>query len=72
MTLRIRFGEPSDVGLISQLIRALAQFEKMESDLTMTEELLVENLFGAHRYAETLIAEEDGEPVGFALFFHNF
>lgn len=38
----------------------------------MTEENLTDTLFGDRRYAETLIAEEDGEPVGFALFFHNY
>ena len=38
----------------------------------MTEGLLAENLFGQHRYAETLIAEDAGSPIGFALFFHTF
>jgi len=38
----------------------------------MTEEKLTDSLFGERRYAETLIAQDDGEPVGFALFFHNF
>ena len=38
----------------------------------MTEDRLAANLFGPHHYAETLIAEEGGAPVGFALFFHNF
>jgi GNAT superfamily N-acetyltransferase len=38
----------------------------------MDAELLRRNLFGEHRYAEVLIGEADGEPVGFALFFHNF
>ena len=38
----------------------------------MTEGLLAENLFGQHRYAETLIAEDAGTPIGFALFFHTF
>ncbi|TMB78583.1 MAG: GNAT family N-acetyltransferase [Chloroflexi bacterium] len=38
----------------------------------MTEEKLTDTLFGEHRYAETLIAEEDAQAVGFALFFHNF
>lgn len=72
MTLRIRPGQASDVGLIAELIRGLARFEKLEEHVTMTEERLATNLFGAHRYAETLIAEDDGAPVGFALFFHNF
>ena len=30
------------------------------------------SLFGARRYAEVLVAETDGHPVGFALFFHNY
>ncbi|TMC52756.1 MAG: GNAT family N-acetyltransferase [Chloroflexi bacterium] len=38
----------------------------------MTEEKLTDTLFGERRYAETLIAESDGNPVGFALFFHNY
>src|SRR5260370_11791714 len=38
----------------------------------MTEELLAATLFGPHRYAETLIAEDAGKPIGFALFFHTF
>jgi GNAT superfamily N-acetyltransferase len=58
--------------LIAELIRGLARYEKLEDGVTMTEERLAANLFGSHRYAETLIAEEDGAPVGFALFFHNF
>jgi len=72
VTLRIRPGELEDVPLIAELIRGLARYEKLEHDVVMTEEKLTAGLFGEHRYAETLIAENDGEPVGFALFFHNF
>ena len=72
MTLRIRPGELEDVPLIAELIRGLARYEKLEHEVVMTEEKLTEGLFGERRYAETLIAENDGEPVGFALFFHNF
>ena len=72
MTLVIRAGEPSDVPLIADLIRGLARYEKLEHEVTMTEELLASNLFGPRRYAETLIAEDGGAPIGFALFFHNF
>ena len=72
MTLRIRPGELEDVPLIAELIRGLARYEKLEREVVMTEEKLTAGLFGEHRYAETLIAENDGEPVGFALFFHNF
>jgi len=72
MTLHIRAGEPADVAVIAQLIRDLAHYEKLEHEVTMTEEKLTDSLFGERRYAETLIAEDSGEPVGFALFFHNF
>lgn len=58
--------------VIARLIRELARYEKMEQEVEMTEELLATGLFGARPYAEALIAEEDDEPIGFALFFHNF
>jgi GNAT superfamily N-acetyltransferase len=72
MKLVIRPGEKGDVSVIAHLIRELSRFEKLEHEVTMTEELLAENLFGPHRYAETLIAEDEGSPIGFALFYHTF
>ena len=72
MTSSIRFAERSDVPVIAELIRALARFEKLEHEVTMTEERLEKSLFGPRPYAETLLAEEDEDAIGFALFFHNF
>jgi len=72
MTVLIRQGERADVPVIAELIRGLARFEKLEHEVTMTEDMLAANLFGPHHYAETLIAEDEGAAVGFALFFHNF
>ena len=73
MTLVIRPAVRADVPVIAELIRGLARFEKMEDQVTMTEDRLAASLFGERRYAETLIAEQDdAEPVAFALFFHNF
>ena len=72
MTAKIRPAEPADVPVIAELIRALARFEKLEHEVTMTEGLLAANLFGPRRFAEALLAEDDGSPAGFALFFHNF
>jgi GNAT superfamily N-acetyltransferase len=68
----IRAGERADVPLIAQLIRGLAVYERLAHEVTMTEEMLDRSLFGRRRYAETLIAEVDERPAGFALFFHNF
>lgn len=72
MTMTIRPAERADVPVIAGLIRGLASFEKLGAEVTMTEDRLAANLFGPHHYAETLIAEQDGAAVGFALFFHNF
>jgi len=58
--------------VVAELIWQLARFEKLESEVVMTEELLAKGLFGTPRYAEAVIAEEEGEPIGFALFFHTF
>jgi GNAT superfamily N-acetyltransferase len=72
LTLGIRPAEPGDVPVVADLIRQLAQFEKLENEVVLTEELLSAGLFGPRPYAEAMLAEEDGRPVGFALFFHNF
>ena len=72
MTAQLRPAEVHDVPVIAELIRGLATFERLEDVVTMTEELLTRGLFGARPYAEAVLAEEDGRPVGFALFFHNF
>jgi GNAT superfamily N-acetyltransferase len=70
--LEIRTAERADVPLVANLIRQLARFEKLEHEVVLTEDLLTAGLFGTRPYAEAVIAEEDGEPIGFALFFHTF
>ena len=70
--MRIRDATANDVPVIAELIRALARFEKLEHEVVMTDELLAASLFGERPYAEVLLAEDEGEAVGFALFFHNF
>jgi GNAT superfamily N-acetyltransferase len=68
----IRFATAQDVPLILQFIRGLAEYEKLTHEVTATEDLLRETLFGARQIAEVIIGEYRGEPVGFALFFHNY
>jgi GNAT superfamily N-acetyltransferase len=68
----LRSATRDDVPLIAELIRGLARFEKLEQEVEMTDELLADGLFGDRPYAEVVLAEDDGRPVGFALFFHNF
>ncbi|MDP3443759.1 MAG: GNAT family N-acetyltransferase [Ignavibacteria bacterium] len=70
--LIIRKGTEKDVSIILDLIKALADYEKAPNEVIADEKILLQNLFGEKPYAETLIAEYNGEPAGFALFFHNF
>jgi len=72
MTLSIRPATRADVPLIAELIRALAEYEKLAHEVRFNEEVLAEKLFGAHPYAEVVIGEIGGMAQGFALFFHNF
>jgi GNAT superfamily N-acetyltransferase len=61
-----------DVPLILAFIRELAEYERLPHEVVATEEGLRQSLFGAPPAAEVLIGKLHGEPVGFALFFHNF
>lgn len=70
--LTIRPAQAADVGVVLGFIRALASYEKMEDQVVATEEGLREAMFGPAGRAQALIAEEDGVPVGFALYFYNF
>lgn len=67
----IRFATEQDTGLILQFIKELADYEHMLDLVVATEELLRQNLFELKK-AEVIIGEYKQQPVGFALFFHNF
>jgi GNAT superfamily N-acetyltransferase len=71
-TLHIRAAAPADAPLILQLIRELADYEKLSHHVVASEDSIRTALFGPKPAAECLIAELAGKPVGFALFFHNF
>jgi GNAT superfamily N-acetyltransferase len=68
----IRLATEQDVSLILTFIKGLAEYEKLSHEVTASEELLRETLFGTRRVAEVIIGDYEGEPAGFALFFHNF
>ena len=70
-TAAYRFAGRADVPAILFFIRALADYERMSDQVVATEELLDHWLFDEKK-AEVLLAEVEGRPVGFALFFHNF
>ncbi|WP_407313027.1 GNAT family N-acetyltransferase [Desulfosporosinus sp. SB140] len=68
---KLRFAESEDAALILGFIRELADYEKMLPDVVATEEGLRESLF-QRKMAEVIIGEYKNQPVGFALFFHNY
>jgi GNAT superfamily N-acetyltransferase len=71
-TLTITPGRPEDVPAILDLIKGLAEYERMAADVVATETSLQTWLFGPRPVAETVLARRDGLAIGFALFFHNF
>ena len=70
--LTIRDAVRGDTALILELIHGLAAYEELSHEVVATPELLEKWLFGERPVAEVLIAEWEGAPCGFALFFHNF
>lgn len=72
MTISIRPASAADLPLIAQLIRDLAEYERLAHEVRFDDEVLRAKLFGPRPYAEVVIGEIDGKPQGFALFFHNF
>jgi GNAT superfamily N-acetyltransferase len=72
VNVTIRPATVADVPLILAYIRELAEYERLLDQLKATEELLRESLFGSRPAAEVLLADADGEPAGYALFFRSY
>lgn len=72
LEVEIRTATEADVPLILSLIKELAEYERLAHEVSATEDLLRESLFGERQGAEALLGYHEGDPAGFALFFHNF
>lgn len=70
--VELRMAVAADTAVILELIRQLAEYERLAHEVVADEALLRRTLFGGRPVAEVLIAEDGGMPVGFALFFHSF
>jgi GNAT superfamily N-acetyltransferase len=68
----VRLATPDDVSTIFQLIKDLAEYEKLAHEVVGNISLLHDHLFGDRPYVESFIADVDGNPAGFALFFQNY
>jgi len=69
---RIERATERDVPLILRLIKGLAEYEKLTDEVRATEDDLRRSLFGPNPSAEVVVGYAGDEPVGFALFFHNY
>ena len=68
----LRPATRADVPVILELIRGLAEYERLADECVATETALAETLFGARPQAEVVLALADGTPAGFALFFSSY
>ena len=70
--ISLRPAETRDVGIILGFIKELADYERLSHEVVATEAMLQRHLFGERPVAESIIAEYNGAPAGFALFFYSF
>lgn len=70
--ISIRRAQPDDVKTIMGFIRQLAIYEKAEHEVVASEAQTHDVLFGPHAHCDAMIAEHNGEPIGFALYFFNY
>jgi GNAT superfamily N-acetyltransferase len=68
----VRVASPADAGLILEFIRDLAEYEKLLHEVEATEADIRRDLFGENPRCFCDIAEVDGVPVGFALWFYSY
>ena len=72
MSLSIRRARPGEAGLVLDFVRELAEYEKLSHEVEATEADIADALFGSDPRLFCAIAEWNGEPVGFAVWFLNF
>src|SRR5271154_3300321 len=68
----IRSATEADVALVLSFIRKLADYGDLSGEVSATVEDIRAALFGPRPVAEVVIADLDGQPVGFALFTNGF
>ena len=72
MSLTVRVATVGDVPLILEFIRELAEYERLLHEVEATEADIRRDLFGENPRCFCDIAEHEGRPVGFALWFYNY
>jgi len=68
----IRQAEPADAALVCQFIHELAEYERLAGECAATPSGIEATLFNTKPHAFCDIAERNGEPAGFALWFYSY
>ena len=71
-TITIRNATPQDTQTILDFIIELAIYEKAEQEVKTNVEETREAIFGKNFTVKALICEEDGKPIGYAVYFYNY
>jgi GNAT superfamily N-acetyltransferase len=72
MSVTTRVASPADIPLILEFIRDLAEYDRLLHEVEATEADIRRDLFGENPRCFCDIAEDEGRPVGFALWFYNY
>lgn len=72
MDVHIQPATERDIPVLLRLIRSLAEYERMADQVVATETSLRQSLFGGTSVAQAIIGSVGSEPVGFAVWFHNY
>ena len=72
MATTIRKATEADVPQILEFIRAITAYERAPDAVSATEAGLLRDGFGPNPFYRCLIADQDGQPAGFALYFFNY
>jgi GNAT superfamily N-acetyltransferase len=72
MSVKVRVAHPSDTPLILDFIKKLAEYERLLHEVEASEADIRRDLFGENPRAFCDIAEVEGRPVGFALWFYSY
>ncbi len=70
--IKIRKAELKDVTTILNLIKELAEYEKLLDKVTATEDKLMNTIFGKDKFVEVWLAEINDESAGQVFFFRNY
>lgn len=70
--LTLRYAGENDISDVLGFIRALAKYEHLEHEMVATADGIRASLFGERKVIDVVLADFQGAPAGFALYFYNF